>query len=443
MNVLVADDEKNIRKTLTLFFESKQHKVTAVSCARDALSEAARQSFDLAFIDLRLGTDDGLELVSALLASSPWIKIVIITAFASVDTAVEAMKRGAADYLAKPFKPGQLALVLERLALMRSLEQRLNTLQDDLHRHDPDISLTSVHPSMQRVLDLARQVALSDAVVLLRGASGTGKTVLARLIHQWSRRSEKPFGVISCPSLNPELLESELFGHIRGSFTGALRDNPGRVASCEGGTLFLDEIGDLPLSIQPKLLRFLQDREYERVGDQRTRKADVRIITATNAELEQSVASGLFRQDLYYRLNVFQITIPSLAERPGDIGTLAASMLTFFNIQNHKLIQGFTPEALEILGNHAWPGNLRELRNVVERAVILCTTEMIGAELMPETMRTSFHQPFRTSERMSLEALAELHLRRVLASSSSLHEAAEVLGIDKATLWRKRRQYGL
>ena len=443
MNVLVADDEKNIRKAMTIFFESRRHKVTAVGRASDALAEAARQSFDLAFIDLRLGTENGLDLVSALHAGTPWLKIVVITAFASVDTAVEAMKRGAADYLAKPFRPGQLELVLERLASVRALEQRLHTLQDDLHRHEPDISLTSVHPSMQWILELARQVSVSDAVVLLRGPSGTGKTVLARHIHSWSRRAEKPFGVISCPSLNPELLESELFGHIKGAFTGALRDNPGRVSSCEGGTLFLDEIGDLPLSIQPKLLRFLQEREYERVGDQRTRKADVRIIAATNADLESSVAAGRFREDLYYRLNIFQITLPALAERPGDIGALAANMLSLFNVQNHKLIQGFTPEALDILGNYAWPGNIRELRNMVERAVILCMTEKIGPEMLPESIATTFHQPSCPDVRLTLEAVEELHIRKVLVATASLHEASEILGIDKATLWRKRKQYGL
>lgn len=443
MHVLVVDDESNIRKTMAIFFESRGYRVTVVANARDALAEAATQSFDLAFIDLRLGTENGLDLVSALLAGSPWLKIVVITAFASVDTAVEAMKRGAADYLAKPFKPGQLELVLERLASLRSLEQRVSSLQDDLHRHEPDISLTSVHPSMNRVVELARQVSVSDAVVFLRGPSGTGKTVLARLIHRWSRRSEKPFGVISCPSLNSELLESDLFGHVKGAFTGALRDNPGRVASCEGGSLFLDEIGDLPLSIQPKLLRFLQEWEYERVGDQRTRKADVRLIAATNADLELSVEAGRFRQDLYYRLNVFQITLPALSERPGDIGMLAENILSFFNIQNHKAIQGFTPEALDILGNYAWPGNIRELRNVIERAVILCSTETIGPELLPESMAATFRQPSGAGGPMRLEAIEELHIRKVLASTASLLEASEILGINKATLWRKRKQYGL
>ncbi len=443
MNVLVVDDESNIRKTMTMFFELRHHRVVTVPNADEALVEASRQRFDLAFVDLRLGVESGLDLLSLLLSESPWLKIVVITAYASIDTAVEAMKRGAADYLPKPFAPGQLKLVLERLASIRILEQRISHFQDELHRSEPDMTLVSANATMQRVVALARQVADSDAMVLLRGPSGTGKTVLARLMHTWSSRARRPFSVVACPALNPELLESELFGHVRGAFTGAVRDNPGRIAASEGGTLFLDEIGDLPPSIQPKLLRFIQDRQYERVGDYRTRTSDIRIIAATNADLESAVRNGRFREDLYYRINVIQITLPSLAERAEDIDALAMNLLTFFNAQNHKTIQGFSAGVLRILHGYAWPGNIRELRNVIERAVILCTAQVIVEELLPATLNSPERQQERIGDRIKLEELELLHIRRVLANTATLQEASDILGIDKATLWRKRKQLGL
>ena len=264
LNILVVDDEVNIRKTLTICLETRGHKVIAVSNFQDAAAEAARRSFDLAFVDLRLGAADGMDLIPLLLASTPWLKVVVITAYSSIDTAVEAMRRGATDYIPKPFTPAQVNLVVGKVAAVRLLEQKVVALQDELGRSIPEADFSRTNPAMQRAVNMAREVAGSDATVLLRGESGTGKTALARAIHHWSNRSEKPLGVISCPTLPGELLESELFGHSKGSFTGAVRDYPGRMALCEGGTLFLDEIGDLPLPLQPKLLRFVQEREYER-----------------------------------------------------------------------------------------------------------------------------------------------------------------------------------
>jgi two-component system, NtrC family, response regulator AlgB len=442
LNVLIVDDEVNIRKTLTVFMESRGHCVKAVSNSRDAKAESDQQVFDLAFVDVRLGTESGLDLVQELVNSCPWIKVVVITAYASIDTAVEAMKRGAIDYIAKPFTPDQLDLITSRLASVCDMEKRMASLQEDLNRIHPELYFTSRYPSMQRAIALARQVAPSEAVVLLRGPSGTGKTVLARSIHNWSQRAEKPFGVVSCPSLSPELLESELFGHIKGSFPGAIKDNPGRVTFCEGGTLFLDEIGDLPLSIQPKLLRFIQDREYEKIGDHQTRKANVRIIAATNTDLDHAVREGNFREDLYYRLNGIQIDLPHLAGRPDDIEQLAMNMLQFFAAQNLKNLDGFTEPALSSLRTYSWPGNVRELRNVIERAVILGKAGQIGVELLPDTIVTKTH-PVRIGDQITLDLIEETHIRRILASSKSLQEAADILGIDQATLWRKRKQYGI
>lgn len=442
LSVLIVDDEINIRKTLRIGLESRGHRVVAVSNAEDARAEADRQVFDLAFVDLRLGASSGLDLIPALLGACPWLKIVVITAYASIDTAVEAMRRGATDYIPKPFTPAQVDLVTARAAAMRSMEQRLAALKEDLERLHPEATFGSEHPAMQRAVELARQAAPSEAVVLLRGPSGTGKTVLARAIHGWSRRADKPFGTVFCPTLSAELLESELFGHVIGAFTGATSDHPGRVAASEGGTLFLDEIGALPPAVQPKLLRFIQDREYERVGDARTRRADVRFIAATNTDLERAVQEGRFREDLYYRLNVIPIALPPLCERPNDVEALAKEMLRFFGAQNHKVFQGFGGEALSALRGYGWPGNIRELRNAVERAAILCTAEVVGLDVLPASLAAQ-PSPLRLGDPVSLETIEENHVRRVIASARSLQEAADILGMDQATLWRKRKQYGI
>jgi NtrC-family two-component system response regulator AlgB len=295
---------------------------------------------------------------------------------------------------------------------------------------------------MQRVLNLARQGADSEASILLRGESGTGKSVLARAIHAWSRRADRPLGVISCPSLPAELLESEMFGHVKGAFTGAVRDNPGRVALCEGGTLLLDEIGDLPLPLQPKLLRFLQDREYESVGDATVRHADVRIVAETNMDLDAAVREKRFREDLFYRLNVIPIAVPALRDRPDDILPLADHLLAFFGRAHHRTFAGFTESARQALSGYAWPGNVRELRNVVERAAILCPSEWVGEEFLPESIAQCPTVP-HVGGRVTLEEIEEQHIRRVLAVCRSLQDAADVLGIDQATLWRKRKQYGI
>ncbi|NTW82338.1 MAG: sigma-54-dependent Fis family transcriptional regulator [Chlorobiaceae bacterium] len=442
MQVLVVDDEMNIRKTLALFMESRGHKVTTANSSRSALDEIAHNRYDLAFVDIRLGTESGLDLVKVFTNTCPSMKVIVITAYASIDTAVEAMKRGASDYLAKPFTPAQLEMVIDRLAAMCEMEKRIAFLQDTLDNINPEVTFVSRDAAMQKTIELAKQVASSEAVVMLRGPSGTGKSALARSIHQWSKRSLKPFSIISCPSLSHELLESELFGHVKGAFTGALRDNPGRIAACEGGTLFLDEIGDIPLSIQPKMLRFIQEREYERVGDHLTRKADVRIIAATNNDLEKALDEGRFREDLYYRLNVVQIFLPPLAERKRDIPELAEKTLAGFNAQYHKSIHAFSNEVISMFQEYSWPGNIRELRNVIERAVILCENNIIGEELLPDSISAK-SSPVRIGDMVTLESIEEMHIRRVLESTKSLQEAAGVLGIDQATLWRKRKQFGI
>ncbi len=442
LDILIVDDEVNIRKTLSYCLADEGHTVIAVSNPADAVEEAKRRSFDLAFVDLKLGEEDGMELIPVLLSDSPWTKIVVITAHGTIESAVEAMRRGATDYIDKPFSPDQVRLLTRRIGKIRQLETEIVTLKGDIHRMGPEERLQSKNAAMQRVIETTRKAASSEAIVLLQGESGTGKSVFARAIHHWSPRAARSMGVVACPAMPHDLLESELFGHAKGAFTGAVRDNSGRIAACEGGTIFLDEIGDMPVSLQAKLLRFIQDKEYERLGEATPRKADVRIIAATNADLGKRVAEGHFREDLFYRLNVISLTIPPLRERPEDIMPLAMDFLVYFCRTNHKSILGFTNEAEQSFTSYAWPGNVRELRNTIERAVILGGDEWIGKNDLPDNMVPADDTP-AIGERVPLSIIEELHIRRVMANTASLQEAADVLGIDQATLWRRRKTYGI
>jgi NtrC-family two-component system response regulator AlgB len=309
--------------------------------------------------------------------------------------------------------------------------------------------MDSEDPRIQVVLEQGRRVAGTDAVVLIRGESGTGKGVLARAIHAWSRRARSPFVTVSCPSLSAELLESELFGHARGAFTGAVTETKGKVAAAEGGTLFLDEVGDLPLPLQPKLLRFLQERRYERVGEARSRPADVRLIAATSRDLDAAVAAGEFREDLLFRLNVVELALPSLRER-SDRLVLAEHLLAFFARQMGKKIEGFTAEAREALTRYAWPGNLRELRNAMERAAIFAAGRLLDVGDLPGRINVADSRTPRgtgesiaVGESVTLEQLEAEHIRSVLARTPSREDAARILGIDPSTLYRKRKQLGL
>jgi NtrC-family two-component system response regulator AlgB len=315
-------------------------------------------------------------------------------------------------------------------------------LEEQVGQLAPDVELETKEPAFRTVLETAWQVAPSDATVLLRGESGTGKGVLARAIHDRGKRARHPFIVVHCPSLSAELLESDLFGHVRGAFTGAVRDTTGKVDAAAGGTLFLDEVGDLPLTLQPKLLRLLQDKAYERVGETVPRTADVRILAATNRDLEKDVKAGRFREDLYYRLNVFDLTIPSLRQRRKDILPLAVFLLAFFARQSGKVLTGFTTRAEVALSNHTWPGNVRELRNAVERGVILTRGPVVGLEHLPGQLAGAIGPRIEVGGPVTLEELEAEHIRRIVASSPSLDEAAKTLGIDPSTLYRKRKRVG-
>ncbi len=430
MNILVVDDETTLRRTLRITLESQGHAVVEAAAGAEAAARVRAARPDLVLLDLKLGRENGLDVLAELHRVAPGLGVVLITAHASIDTAVEAMRRGALDYLPKPFTPKQLAELLARWG----------TRAGD----DADAAvLASAEPAMRQALDTVFAVAPSDATVLLRGESGTGKGVLAKAVHARSRRAAGPFVTVHCPSLSAELLESDLFGHTKGAFTGAVRDTAGKVAAAAGGTLFLDEVGDLPLPLQPKLLRLVQDRTYERVGEAAVRAADVRLVAATNRALEAEVAAGRFREDLLYRLNVIEVTVPPLRDRRADVQPLADHLLAQFAGRSYKPVTGFTAAAREAIGRHRWPGNVRELRNAIERAVLLCKRAEIDAADLPAPVTAAPAAKVMVGADVPIDAVEVEHIRRVLATSPTLEDAARTLGIDPSTLYRKRKKYGL
>jgi two-component system, NtrC family, response regulator AlgB len=439
MRVLVVDDERNIRQTMATALESMDHEVVTVSSGEEALQRVEASAFEVVLLDLKLQQASGLDILGEILRRDPNVSIVMVTAFASIETAVEAMRRGANDFLAKPCTPDQVRQVLNRIARTRQLENRVIELESRLQAESAEFDLESDAPIMQKALAVATKAAGSEATVLLLGESGTGKSVLARAMHERSQRAKAAFITVSCPSLSRDLLESELFGHVKGAFTGAHTDAIGKIAAAEGGTLFLDEIGDLPSEVQAKLLRLLQEREYERVGDTRARKADVRVIAATNHSLSEAVTRGQFREDLFYRLNVITITLPPLRDRLVDLSRIANKQLRFFAARSGRASLQFSPEALSTLQRYSWPGNLRELRNVIERAAILAEGEWIEPGDLAD-LAIAPPQELRIGGPAKLSDLENEHIRRVLANSRTIEEAANTLGIDPATLYRRRKK---
>ena len=440
VRVLVVDDEKNIRATLTLCLEEAGCEVEAVASSDAALAALERSGFDVAFLDLRLADESGLDLIPKLLALRAELAIVVITAYATVETAVLAMRRGAYDYLQKPFTPAQIRHAVERIAERRALLSRVAELEARLAESAGEVELTSDSPRMCALFETAQRVARADAAVLLRGESGTGKSLLAREIHGWSARAAAPFAVVSCPTLTEELLASELFGHARGAYTGAVQDQAGRVEAAEGGTLFLDEIGELSPGLQAKLLRFLQDREFERVGETRTRRANVRVIAATNRDLDADVRAGRFREDLLYRLNVVELTLPPLRDRPEDIVPLAHDFLAEFSRAAKRAPLELSPATEEALRRHTWPGNVRELRNTMERIAILWPAQLVEPEALPVRAAPLAPARPRVGGDFTLEAIEREHIEQVVARTPTQEEAARILGIDPSTIWRKRKK---
>lgn len=443
MRILIVDDQKAIRVALSHAVRAEGHEAGMADSGRVAVLKLQEDRYDLVVLDLHLeGEADGLDYIARLQKIAPGIAVIISTAHASIHTAVEAIRRGATDYLEKPFTPEQLRTVLARVERTQRLRQKAEGLADQVTRTAPPPDFSPVDPVMKTAVEVLERAANTRATILILGENGTGKSLLARHVHERSAVADGPFVTVSCPSLSRELLESELFGHVQGAFTGAVKDKWGKVEAARGGTLFLDEIGELPPELQPKLLRLLQERTYERVGDTKSRVADVRVIAATNRDLALAVKAGAFREDLYYRLNVISVTVPPLRERPMDLSKMALSFLRFFAEDTGRAVQEFSPEVWAAIKAHTWPGNLRELRNVIERAVILSRGERVELGDLPVELSASTQSGVvELGALVSLEAIEQEHVRRVIARTVKLEEAAAILGKDVATLYRKRKRW--
>ncbi len=435
--VLVVDDEVHILKTIGICLESIGFVVTLTAKPQEALELIKKEPFDLAFVDLRMQPIDGMEMLQRLRQTSPQITVVIITAHGSIDSAVEAIKKGAYHYLQKPFDFKELQIFAQKAWEYHQLVHEVSELRRQVSELPETGQFITRNPDMLSLMELADRVAESNISVLIEGESGTGKELIAHFIHERSSRSHKPFIKINCAALPEELLESELFGHIKGAFTGAVRDRQGRFELADGGTIFLDEIAEIPPAIQAKLLRVIQSKEFERVGESSSRKVDVRIIAATNRNLEEALREGSFRDDLFYRLNAVRLKAKPLRERPEDIPLLAHHFVTKFSAEAPLVI---SPQAMKALRFYRWSGNVRELENAMERAVLLAQHGVIEASHLPEEV-----QPHAGAMHtaMTLEEVEKLHIIQVLQQCSDYDEAAKTLGIDPATLWRKRKKYGL
>jgi two-component system response regulator AtoC len=441
VKILVVDDEPIVRESLHDWLTDTGYEVSTAENGPKALEIVEEERPGIIIADLVMPGMDGIELMKRAKAIDPSVEVIIITAYASISTAIAAMKEGAYDYIEKPFCPERAELLIEKLAEHRKLVEENLSLRLRLEDHYRFENIIAKSPKMQRVIEVIKIVAKSNATVLITGESGTGKELVARAIHSQSHRRGKPFVAVSCAALPESLLESELFGHEKGSFTGAYAQKKGKFEFASGGTLFLDEVGEMSANIQVHLLRVLEEKEFARVGGNQPIKVDVRVVSATNKDLKKAVASGEFREDLYYRLNVVAIELPPLRERKEDIPLLAQHFLNDFAVENQKRITGFSPEATEFLLGYDWPGNVRELENAIERAVILAKDSIITvAELPQENMSLGRSG----SLGKNLKEVEKDHIMDVLnETGGNYSEAARILGITRMTLYNKVKEYGL
>ncbi len=443
--ILVVDDEETQRDLLQTVLSGEGYRVETASSGEEALAIASERSFHLAIMDLRMGGMGGLEALRRLRKMSPGTAVLMLTAYASVDSAVEAMRAGALNYLSKPMDIEELKILVEKTLSVNDLVEENESLRAQVGGEIASRSIIGKSPRLLEVLETVRMAAPSDATILILGESGTGKELVADAIHALSRRAAGPLIKVNCAALPETLLESELFGHEKGAFTGAVARREGRFALADGGTLFLDEIAEMSPALQAKVLRVIQDRSFERVGGRETLRVDVRLLVATNRDLEEEVRAGRFREDLYYRLNVIPVVLPSLRDRPEDIPLLAQHFLRRFAERNGKSLRGFTPRALEALTRYGWRGNIRELENLMERVAIMARGESVDWDDLPSNIRGE--APSAGSGVVAGRSLRDLEkeaiLRTLELTGGNRSEASRLLGIGRRTLQYKLKDYGI
>jgi len=439
--VLVVDDEVIIRDSLRDWLTDANYQVFTAENGAQALEIIQQQGLRIVIADLVMPGMDGIELMKRAKEISPNVEVIIVTAYGSIPTAITAMREGAYDYIEKPFCPERAEILIDKLVEHQELIEENLSLHQKLEERYRFENIIAKSPKMQQVIEVIKVVARSNATVLITGETGTGKEVVARAIHSQSHRHGKPFVALSCAALPESLLESELFGHEKGSFTGAYAQKKGKFEVANRGTLFLDEIGEMSANIQVHLLRVLEEKEFTRVGGNEPIKVDVRVISATNRDMKQAIASGQFREDLYYRLNVVNIELPPLRERREDIPLLAQHFLKKFAVENQKEIAGFSPEATDFLLRYDWPGNVRELENTIERAVILAQNPVIEVADLTQQNLMPAHP---ISPAISLKQVEKNHILNVLTETGGNYtEAARILGISRMTLYNKAKAYRL
>lgn len=446
-DILLVDDEKPVRSILTLLLQKAGYRVEEAASGKAAVEKLKTQFFDLVITDLKMKSMDGLELLRMAKGINSLTEVVVMTAYGTVESGVEAMKLGAYDYIQKPFDNDEFLILVAKALERKELYTKVEQLQDELEEKYRLENIVGKSNEMMEIFSLVFRVAPTDSTILISGESGTGKELIAKAIHLNSRRKNRSFVTINCGALPENIQESELFGHVRGAFTGAIRDKRGLFQEANGGTLFLDEVGETALSTQVKILRFLQDGEIRRVGENELINVDVRLLAATNQDLEKAMEEGRFREDLYYRLNVIPIPIPPLRKRRDDIPLLVNHFLEKYTALAKKKIASVSPDAMKVLSGYDWPGNVRELENAIERAVILTNRNVIMPEDLPSSIRATQRRIQDPEEDMgdkTLEELEKLHILKTLEKQAwNQKKASEVLGISTTTLWRKLKAYGI